>query len=160
MSDIRPTLSFDRLAQEFPFLAWPRVTVVNAKYKFLVQPGYTIDEYDFNFSQIFATNVELGEDPLVDTLRRHLRAIENRLRFGVRSVTGQRVDNFNSHLTVTCTGGLLWWAEQGITITHPRLAVFRGRGFTYRSPQRDPSIDYHELPMRPGSWLSDVGLLP
>jgi len=147
MSDI--SVAFDRLPTQFPFLAWPRVTAYQAKHPFL-RPGDDVDALvtDFNFCQVFRTFILDREHPMRFLLE-HLETIEYSLRYGVR----HSVHPVGAAEMITLTGGLQWWMEHGVAEPEPRLAVFRGRGLMYR-----PEVIGDGL--GPGSWLSDVGLLP
>ena len=153
-------VDFTSLEQHFPFLAWPRKTVHSARFDFL-RPCPPDEDYpaeiDFNFCQIFKTEILNPERP-VEYLMQHLATIEHYLRFGVR---GSMTHHEHG---ATWTGGLLWWMEQGVR-PNPGLAIFKRRGLTYRPEEWNEDVEEEDknvrfFPRSPGFWLSDVGLIP
>lgn len=139
-------IEFSWLKREFPFVGWPRVEVNKAEYPILAASAV-------NYTQVFITEVMPGDDPIVDTLQRHLRAIEIALRYGRPYVLPE------SPGEITYTGGLLYWMERS-PVKSPALAVFKRRGLVYRKPRPRLDVDTADLPLLPGCWLSDVGLIP
>ncbi len=88
---------------------------------------------------------------------RHLATIEHFLRFGVRR-------SMYHEYKATWTGGLLWWMERGVR-PNPRLAIFKGRGLTYRPEEWNEDVEEKDknvrfFPRYPAYWQSDVGLIP
>ena len=132
-------IRFDELHKRFHFLAWPRVTVHNARYFFM----YDGHKTDWNLCQVFKTNIIDPKMPL-EYLLEHLSMIERYLREGVRSQINNGV-----RPEITCTGGLQFWMERYDLLPQPKLAVFHGRGLTYIPPLAGF-----------GCWVSDVGLIP
>jgi hypothetical protein len=147
---LRKPIVFDRLHEQFPFLAWPRETVHCARFSFT----YPHEDFlDFNLCQIFRTPILDPTEPIYFLLE-HLRAIEYSLRYGKRAGGAPA----RPYEEITYTGGLLYWMERNV-LPNPRLAVFKGRGLKYW-PKWQGWVDGPGPTNRPGEWFSDVGLIP
>ena len=131
------TLAEELLAQDYPFLRWPRRVVQQQKVEWFVPlraGGPPICEY--NYLQVFMSQTERSLIGLIG----HLNEIEQTLKKGKRHWEKGR-DNPGE---LFLTAGTEWWNDGRYEVHGYTLLIFADRFLQYHGD----------------AWLSDVGVKP